>query len=237
MSTLKPSSLCLLVYLDETGQEELRDLQNPIFGMGGCAVLCSTAHRLLDLPWRETKLTAFGDREFAFHACSTLSDATPQQRGTIRQFFRDSLISRFAAVIRINTVLSPTLTPYQAISSVMFSLIEKVCVPYPPDSLALIFESSQRGDKLVRRWFSSLRVADENNKQLPVHFCFMDKAQREPGLEVADCIVNTAGRHVRHALRTGKREAHEMFAAIFQSVPRPLVHFIDVEAALIEKKK
>jgi hypothetical protein len=236
VSTLKPSPLCLLIYIDETGQEELRDLQNPIFGMGGCAVLCSTAHRLLETPWHEMKHTVFGDRDFGFHASSTLSGATTAQRAAVLQFFRDSLISRFAAVIRISTVISPELTPYQAISSVMFSLIEKVCIPYPLDSLALIFESSQRGDKLVQRWFSGLRVADEKNKQLPVHFGFMDKSLHEPGLEVADCIVNTAGRHVRHALKTGKSEANDMFAAVYQSVPRPLVHFIDIQSALIKKK-
>src|SRR5437870_4464547 len=126
--------------------------------MGGCAVMCSTAPRLLKQPWLEMKRAAFSDCDFGFHASTTLPGATAAQRDAVRQFFRESLVSRFAAVIRISTVLSPTLTPYQAISSVMFTLIEKVCVPYPLDSLALIFESSQRGDKLVQRWFSSLRV-------------------------------------------------------------------------------
>ena len=237
MATLHPSNLCLLVYLDETGQEEMKDLQCPIFGMGGCAVLCGTAHRLLDEPWRMMKQDYFGNCEFPFHATSTLGSATAGQRAAVVEYFKSTLISRFAAVIRFNSFLSPTLSPYQIITAVMFNMIGKVANAYPLDSLALIFESSERGDPLVQRWFSTMRADDGHGKPLHVDFAFMDKARRDPGLEVADCIINTAGRHVRHHVRTGQRQPNELYSAVFNSVPRPLVQFIDIEGALINEKK
>ena len=236
MSALKPSNLCLLIYLDETGQEELKDQQYPIFGIGGCAVLCQTTHRLLDKPWREMKKVYFGNEDFSFHASSTLASATAQQRSAICHFFKNALISRFAAILRVNTVLSPELIPYQVISSAVFSMIGKICIPYPLDSIALIYESSQRGNPLFQRWFTSLRIEDEHRKQLPIHFCVMDKTVKEPGLEIADCVINTAGRHVKHFLKTGQNQPNDLYSSVFQSVHEPLVQFIDVHAALVNEE-
>jgi len=50
----------------------------------------------------------------------------------------------------------------------------------------------------------------------------MSKKVAEPGLEVSDFIINTVGRHLRHALKVGKQEPNDMFLATFQHVSQYL---------------
>ncbi|GAG26739.1 unnamed protein product, partial [marine sediment metagenome] len=37
----------LLVFIDETGNEYLKDKKYPIFGLGGCAVICKDYNNLI----------------------------------------------------------------------------------------------------------------------------------------------------------------------------------------------
>jgi hypothetical protein len=53
----------------------------------------------------------------------------------------------------------------------------------------------------------------------------------EPGLEISDFVINTAGRHMRHFLKAGTREANDFFDARFQRVPKPLVGYTEITSA------
>lgn len=231
MPTLKPSNLCLLIYLDETGHEQFSDPHYPIFGIGGCAVLTESCHRLLEIPWRQMKKSVFGDSDTPLHASSTLRSATAEQRGGIAEFFRDMLFSRFAAVIRFDSPIPHIYPPYQIVAGTVLKRLEQLAMPYPFDSMALIFEASERGNILAQRYFGPLCCKRGNAGALPVHCGFMEKQIGEPGLEIADFVINTAGRHVRHFLKTGIHEANDLFDAIFQSVPKPLVSYIEITSA------
>ena len=39
LETLKLANDCLVVFIDDTGDPAYRDRVNPVFGLGGCAVL------------------------------------------------------------------------------------------------------------------------------------------------------------------------------------------------------
>lgn len=230
-SILNPSGLCLLHFLDETGHEQFADPQYPIFGIGGCAALAESSHRLVDVPWRQMKQKFFGSETFPLHASSTLATATAEQRQGIVTFFRENLFSRFAAVIQFDSPIPHEFPPYQIVAGTIYNRIGEIANPYPLDSLALIFEASDRGNKLAQRYFGSFRAEREGHGNLPIHRCFMKKNTQEPCLEIADFIINTAGRHVRHKMKTGLHEPNDLFTAIFQSVPKPLVSYISITSA------
>jgi hypothetical protein len=147
------------------------------------------------------------------------------------------LFSRFAAVIRFDSPIPHIFPPYQIVAGGVYNRISQLAMPYPLDSLALIFEASDRGDLLAQRYFGSLRCKREDGSFLPIHHGIMGKHIGEPGLEIADFIVNTAGRHVRHFLKTGTHEANDLFDAIFQSVPKSLVSYLEITSAEIEAPK
>jgi len=103
--------------------------------------------------------------------------------------------------------------------------------PYPLDSIALIFEDSERGNRLVQQYFGAMRWCKEGGKEeVTVHKHLMAKKHLEPGLEVADFIVNTAGRHVRHAVMTGNREPNDFFNVTFRSVSQLLTSYLEITA-------
>ena len=47
----------LLVFIDETGNEYLKDKEYPIFGLGGCAVICKEYNNSIRAPWYNMKDT------------------------------------------------------------------------------------------------------------------------------------------------------------------------------------
>ena len=50
-SVINVSPNSALVFLDETGDEQLKDPKYPIFGLGGCCILAKNYFNLIDRPW------------------------------------------------------------------------------------------------------------------------------------------------------------------------------------------
>jgi Protein of unknown function (DUF3800) len=230
VTELKPSDLCLLVYIDETGHELFADQKYPMFGIGGCAILSQTCHRLIDQPWRRLKEEVFGMQDKPLHASQILRTATAEQRRNLLRFFSNGLFSRFAAVIRSDSSIPLSTVPYQIVAGVVYRAISKIAYPYPLDSLALIFEDSERGNRLAHQYFGPMKCELEG-KEIPVKKHRMAKGTLEPGLEVADFVVNTAGRHIRHAMKTGRREPNDLFRATFANVSSLLTAYSEITGA------
>jgi hypothetical protein len=202
-----------------------------VFGIGGCGILSQTCHRLLDEPWRHLKKTVFGLEDHPLHASEILRVATEEQRSKLLGFFFHGLFSRFAAVIRLDSSIPENTTPYQVVAAVICGrAIRKIAVPYPLDSMVLIFEDSQRGNRLAAQFFLPLKCTLDG-KEIPVHKARMGKRTLEPGLEVADFIANTAGRHVTHAIKTGQRRPNEFFRATFNNVSDYLTSYVEITRA------
>jgi hypothetical protein len=141
------------LYLDETGHELFADKNYPVFGIGGCGKLSQTCHRLLDEPWRHLKKTVFGLEDQPLHASEILRVAAEEQRSKLLGFFFHGLFSRFAVVIRLDSSIPQNTIPYQIVAAAICGrAIHKIAVPYPLDSMALIFEDSQRGNRLAAQF-------------------------------------------------------------------------------------
>ena len=192
----------MVIFVDETGNEGLSDPKNPTFGRGGCGCLYPAYNELIKKPWRKLKRERLGGANKPFHATDF-----EQTRPTMRQIggingFLARPFWRFAVMLDARTELPDGVDAHKAISLMTIAYASRVVAKYDVDVVALLFEGSDRGDSLVKRDFD-LAIMDLRNmsgRRVGVEGCFMQKDSMEPGLEVADLIVHTAGRQRRHEL-------------------------------------
>ena len=111
---------------------------------------------------------------------------------------------------------------HKAISLVTINFFASLILQCDVDVVALIFEASDRGDSLVKRDYdlASMDLKNMRGHRVEVEGCFMPKASMEPGLEVADLIVHTAGRQRRHEM-AGKRGHTKDFQQTYWHSPIP----------------
>lgn len=198
---LPPRSL--LIFVDETGNEDLSDPKNPTFGRGGCGCLYPVYRDLIKKPWRRLKRERLGGANKPFHAADF-----EQTRPTIRQISGiNSFVARpfwrFAVMLDARTALPDGVDAHRAISLVTRAYVARAVAKADVDVVALIFEGSDRGETLVRRDFdlATMGLRNVSGRPVEVDGVFMRKELMEPGLEVADLIAHTAGRQRRHELR------------------------------------
>lgn len=227
MNDLRVQPNSLLIFLNETGHEQLSDPQYPVFGIGGCAVMGSAYDQFIKTPWKKMKADYFGGHNVALHAAD-LHSITKEQIDALAYFFKANPFSRFAAIMKITTSISGEITPYQIISGSVAKRIEKISSIYPFHSIKMIFESSNRTDLLAAKHFEYLR-AMVDGQEIPVNKYRMPKSTLEPGLEVADFIVHTGGSQVRGRM-AGKRRWRKDFESIFHDVDDHLVSYLEIDS-------
>ena len=220
---LAPKLGTLLLFIDETGNEDYSDPKNPTFGRGGCAVMGRDYRTLIKKPWRKLKRQRMGGANKRFHATDfEQSRPTKAQITGINRFLKQPFW-RFAAMSDSRTELPEGIDGHRAISLVTINFIRRLVVTYKDvTDVALVFEGSDRGDKLVERDFdlANMNLINGAGKRLEVEGCFMAKDHMEPGLEVADLIVHTAGRQRRHQI-AGKGGAVKDFEQTYWHSPIP----------------
>jgi hypothetical protein len=91
------------------------------------------------------------------------------------------------------------------------------------NTVAVIFESSDRGDPLAKRHFGELTL-QQGYHIPPTEHRFMPKSAHEPGLEIAHFIANAAGGQARHRHR-GKQGFAKNYEAVFHQFPPPFSQF------------
>ena len=220
---LKLTPDTLVVFIDETGNEDYSDPKNPTFGRGGCAVRGHEYRRMLKQPWRELKRESLGGANKPFHATEF-----EQSKPTLRQITRINTFLkrpfwRFAAMSDARTKLPENIDGHRAISLVTMNFIRRLAATYHDIStVALVFEASRRGDKLVERDFdlANMNLVNEAGQRIEVDGYFMPKRCMEAGIEVADLIAHTAGRQRRHQL-AGKEGAVIDFQKMYWHSPIP----------------
>lgn len=221
--TLAPRHNTLLVFIDETGNEDYSDPKNPTFGRGGCAVLGGDYKKLIKKPWRKLKRERLGGAAKVFHAAEfeqsrpTKVQITGINRFLQRQFWR------FAVMSDARTELPPGIDGHRAVSLVTVNFVRKLVASYENVAdVALVFEASGRGDELVKRDFDlgRMNLVNGSGRPIEVDGCFMEKKYMEPGLEVADLVAHTAGRQRRYQM-SGKEGVAKDFEQMYWHSPIP----------------
>ena len=213
----------LLVFIDETGNEPYGDPKNPTFGRGGCAILSADYKRLIKRPWRKMKREKMGGAAKQFHATEfEQSRPTKRQITAINRFLQQPFW-RFAAMSDAKTDLPPGIDGHRTISLVTVNFVRKMVATYKDiATVALVFEAFGRDDKLVKRDFdlANIKLPNGSGKPFAVESCFMEKKYMEPGLEIDDLIVHTAGRQRRHQM-AGKEGVVKDFEQTYWHSPIP----------------
>ena len=143
---------CLLIFIDETGHEEFADSNHPVFGLGGCACLAKDYDLRVASPWRNLKSRHFGGADAPMHAAKT-KNLTGEQKTEIAGFFRAGAFYRLAAVLSDKTAFCDGVKPYQIAAVTLLARIRDVANRVQFSRIALIFEESERTDRLVLRHF------------------------------------------------------------------------------------
>jgi hypothetical protein len=217
---LPPRSL--LIFVDETGIEDFSDPKNPTFGRGGCGALMPEYKRRIAKPWRRLKRGRLGGASKPFHATDFEQTRPTMQQITGINAFLALPFLRFAAMCDSRTELPAGIDAHKAISLISMHYIAGFVSKCDVDVVALIFEASGRGDTLVRRDYdlASMDLRNVRGNRIELEGCFMPKASMEPGLEVADLIVHTAGRQRRHEI-AGKPGHTKDFQQTYWQSPIP----------------
>jgi hypothetical protein len=220
---------CLAVFADDTGHEALI-AGHPVYGLGGCAVLARDLNRVIRAPWCETRRRVTGFSDTPLHANRFAGFAKPENIAAVAEFFREHPFARFGAIISTDTALADELPPVPTIAKVLQARIADVARWTEFESIAVIFESSRRADRLIEEAFQGFAL-EEGGKPIPVECYFMRKQHGEPALEVADFVMHAVGRQARQNLKKRGNFAPD-FCAVFHSVDRQLTSFMEVASVM-----
>jgi len=220
----------LLAWIDETGSEDLKDPNYPLFGLGGCVIDAKRYAAEVQSPWQKIKKDIFGGAT-SLHA--TDLKATPDQIAALSKFFDYRGFGRVASILPVSANIAPTLENYETCAYALGLRIAKVSAAFRYNSVVLIVESSERGDPLAEKWLSRISILREyesgRKEEVPMRHFFLPKQLNEPGLEVADFIAHTAGREGRARLR-GKESVKD-FKHVFHPRNPRLSEFLYITQA------
>lgn len=230
--TLEPS--CLLVFVDETGDEGFSDALHPVFGLGGCALLVADYTGFVRPQWLEMKQQHFGGRDKRLHA-NELSSPSPAQIAALCEFFSTDRFTRVVSVASSKTAFPGGHPPFQLIALSLLKRIEHAASRFLLSRLAMIVESSSRTNSLANRYLGPFNTARIEGQQgcveARIDHYFIPKALNEPGSEIADFIMHAVGGQVRARLREPSSIPRKDFSAVFHSVPKKAVEYFSIESA------
>jgi hypothetical protein len=133
----------------------------------------------------------------------------------------------------VETALDEDIGPLSAVAQALGNRLTDIAKWQPFGSVAVVFEHSQRLAPQIEQVFGDFSVI-EDGKTVPLELFWMEKSVGEPGLEVADFLVNSIGREVRHRLK--KLPGHDdNFEAFFHHPDKRLASFIDISGVLANR--
>jgi hypothetical protein len=223
----------LVVVIDDTGQEEFRDPNFPVFGIGGCAFLVRDYQRLIELPWNYMCEKFFPSFERPLHA-SKLGKLSEEQLGALKNFFEKFEFFRIATVVSVESVKEIDANYIDIVGSTFLNRILEIAQWIEFERIYIIFEASDRiGSKVIKSLSGKNIIREDSGVKIPIELGLMPKSACEPALEVADFIVHTAGAQTKHRT-SGNTQDRQDFKIIFNNVDKRLTSFMYITR--IEKK-
>jgi|GEM_PF-3119520 len=218
---------CLVIAIDETGLETLKDKGQPFFGFGGCGFMVSDYEKLVDVAWGYMAKRFFADIKRPLHASDI--QHSKDQIEALNHFFTKFEFFRVAAVMSAKATYTTEAGVVELLANALLLRILEIAKQTSCKGIALIFEENQRIEaQVISSLFGkSIKRGDED-----ISFeCFlMPKAACFSALEAADYIAHTAGRAVRHRNESGKTNLPD-FDKIFHGVDKRLISFMEITSA------
>jgi Protein of unknown function (DUF3800) len=216
----------LAVFVDETGHEELKG--QPVYGLGGCAALGRDMERFLLGPWREVRRRVAGSPNAQLHA--NRFRPKPGEVEIIEAFFRTHPFWRFGAVITRTTKLPDEMSRVRMMKGVLQNRIKEIVGKSLCKEVAVIFESSQRTDRLIEEAFQDFEVS-RGSKRIPSTCYFMPKSAANPALEVADFVMHAVHRQARRGFDPRGTFVAD-FCAVFHTADPTLMSFFNPDEVI-----
>ncbi len=123
-------SSCLLVFIDETGDEAFSDPQHPVFGLGGCAMLVADYTTWVRPRWLQMKQRFFGGPDVPLHA-NELRVPSQAQIDALCEVFAIDRFTRVVAVASSKAAFPDGHPPYQLIALTLMKRIERAGSRFP----------------------------------------------------------------------------------------------------------
>jgi hypothetical protein len=216
LDTLKLPNDCMVVFIDDTGDPAYRDQVNPVFGLGGCAVLVRDLDPLIRQPWARVRTIVGGRAGARLHATSVERRMTRRKETAIRAFFSEQPFGRLAYISSASTQYAGTGGVDDVIVrstlAVLLRRIVEVAKWMPFSSIAVIFEQSEHLTPRLEAASNGLQF-EEDGRVIPHEWYVLQKSVGEPGLEVADFMMHTVAGYCRSG-----RDPQSKFAARFSAI-------------------
>ncbi len=215
----------LLFAIDETGHENFNDPNYPFFGFGGCGVLVQDYLRLIEKPWTFMCKQFFSEFERPLHAAD-LRNPTNKQIESLNHFFTKFEFFRVATLAAKNAI---NIKKYSSIKILSHALLERL---YDVgqwaefDRIFIIFEESERIEIKIIQSLANKKISRKGH-EISIELGLMPKSSCNPALEIADFIIHTAGRQVRHR-NTKDNNFLPDFSAVFKTVDSRLQSFMEI---------
>jgi hypothetical protein len=227
---LEISDRTLIVGLDETGCEDFKDPRNPVFGLGGCAILVKDYYNYLDYPWKEIKHDYFDGADVPLHAAD-LSNPNGEQLLALEDFFTTLPFFRFACMASIN-FNDKNSTNESVIYLVALSIINQICsyaTLMQPESIIYVIDQNHRMGKELRLYLETYSYGN-GVTEFKAQVLTASKDVSATCVEVADFIVHPAGARVRNRM-LGKFNFRKDFELVFDRVDRKLSDYKEILSA------
>lgn len=197
MAQLSINSDDFLVFIDETGHEDLNDPRYPIFGLCGCAIRGRDFFQNIERPWKNLKKQYFGGEHVLLHA----TKMKPDHPGihAIGRFFRKGRFHRIGVTIDKKAELPEAMSALDAVFLSLFNKIVKLMnsVSFYPKKLTLVFENSQRLMPKIKEIVTLQSIANSRGEVVEISLNTAKKGILQ-SLEVADFIAQAIGAQHRN---------------------------------------
>ena len=224
---LQPTPNCLLVFVDDTGHEELKGQK--VYGLGGCAILAKELESAINVPWRAVRKFVTGDANKPLHANEFSRCHTKEQIDAVAHFFKQPTFMRFAAALSIETVLPDGLSSINVVLKMLGQRIQVLVERAPLTEAVIMFEHTERAQKLIQEYFTGFTVVKDGDDIL-TQTHWMKKSVNAPGLEVADFVMHAVGRKMRSF---EERQQFPLdFRSVFMEVPGRLISFMQIDKVI-----